>query len=217
RNTPKMVRDMRSFREYVRGSSLRAFHHRVEAESSQTPAQSVQKVSAWLQSQGYKLKTRQDGRSVMVAAKKGAANRLGYIFAHAAIVVIAVGGLLDSELPVRMQVWFGGKTPITENMLISEVPPSGWLPAGNPSYRSNMLLPEGSRSASGIVAVDDGVLVQPIPFSIKLNKFDVSYYSTGMPSSFKSFVEVTDPETGETFESLIEVNEPLRYKGVTVY
>src|SRR5690606_25820936 len=94
RNTPKMVRDMRSFREYVRGSSLRAFHHRVEAESSQTPAQSVQKVSAWLQSQGYKLKTRQDGRSVMVAAKKGAANRLGYIFAHAAIVVIAVGGLL---------------------------------------------------------------------------------------------------------------------------
>lgn len=217
RNTPKMVRDMRSFREYVRGSSLRAFHHRVEAESSQTPAQSVQKVSAWLRSQGYKLKTRQDGRSVMVAAKKGAANRLGYIFAHAAIVVIAVGGLLDSELPVRMQVWFGGKTPITENMLISEVPPSGWLPAGNPSYRSNMLLPEGSRSASGIVAVDDGVLVQPIPFSIKLNKFDVSYYSTGMPSSFKSFVEVTDPETGETFESLIEVNEPLRYKGVTVY
>src|SRR5690606_2013465 len=185
--------------------------------SSQTPAQSVQTVRARLQSQSYKLKTRQDGRSVMVAAKKGAANRLGYIFAHAAIVVIAVGGLLDSELPVRMQVWFGGKTPITENMLISEVPPSGWLPAGNPSYRSNMLLPEGSRSASGIVAVDDGVLVQPIPFSIKLNKFDVSYYSTGMPSSFKSFVEVTDPETGETFESLIEVNEPLRYKGVTVY
>jgi len=217
RNTPKMVRDMRSFREYVRGSSLRAFHHRVEATSSETPAQSVQKVSAWLQSQGYKFKTRQDGRSVMIAAKKGAANRLGYIFAHAAIVVIAVGGLLDSELPVRMQVWFAGKTPITENMLISEVPPSGWLPAGNPSYRSNMLLPEGSRSASGIVAVDNGVLVQPIPFSIKLNKFDVSYYSTGMPSSFKSYVEVTDPETGETFERLIEVNEPLRYKGVTVY
>src|SRR5690606_18645206 len=93
----------------------------------------------------------------------------------------------------------------------------GRLPAVNPSFRANMLLPEGSSSASGIVAVGDGVLVQPIPFSIKLNKFEVEYYSTGMPSSFKSYVEVNDPDTGESFERLIQVNEPLRYKGVTVY
>lgn len=217
RNTPKMVRDMRSFREYVRGSSLRAFHHRVEAETSQAPAQALQKIGPWLQAHGYRYKVRQDGDAIMLAAKKGAANRLGYIFAHAAIVVIAVGGLLDSELPVRLQVWLGGKQPITQNMLISEVPESGRLPAANPSFRANMLLPEGSRSASGIVAVGDGVLVQPMPFSIKLNKFQVDYYSTGMPSSFKSYVEVNDPDTGESFERLIEVNEPLRYKGVTVY
>src|SRR3546814_179760 len=123
---------------------------------------------------------------------------LGYIFAHAAIVVICIGGLLDSELPVRLQVWLGGKQPITQNMLISEVPEVGRLSAANPSFRANMLLPEGSRSASGIVAVDDGVLVQPLPFTIKLNKFDVEYYSTGMPSSFKSYVEVSDPDSGET-------------------
>jgi cytochrome c biogenesis protein len=38
-----------------------------------------------------------------------------------------------------------------------------------------------------------------------------------MPSSFKSEVEVTDPDTGKSFNQTIEVNEPLRYKGVTVY
>lgn len=217
RNAPKMVRDMRSFREYVRGSSLRAFHHRVEADTAGTPGQAVQKLGAWLEKNGYRYKTREDGEAIMLAAKKGASNRLGYIFAHAAIVVIAVGGLLDSELPVRLQVWLGGKQPITQNMLISEVPEVGRLSAANPSFRANMLLPEGSRSASGIVAVDDGVLVQPLPFTIKLNKFDVEYYSTGMPSSFKSYVEVSDPDSGETFERVIEVNEPLRYKGVTVY
>ncbi|HUH88686.1 MAG TPA: cytochrome c biogenesis protein ResB [Pusillimonas sp.] len=217
RNTPKMVRDMRSFREYVRGSSLRAFHHRVETTSTQAPEQALNKIGPWLKQHGYRFKTRQDGESLMLAAKKGSSNRLGYIFAHAAIVVIAVGGLLDSELPVRLQVLLGGKQAITQNMLISEVPEQGRLPAANPSFRANMMLPEGSRSASGIVAVADGVLVQPLPFSIKLNKFDVDYYSTGMPSSFKSYVEITDPDTGETFDSLIEVNEPLRYKGVTVY
>ncbi len=50
-----------------------------------------------------------------------------------------------------------------------------------------------------------------------LKKFFVDYYSTGMPSRFASEVEVRDPATGKTFDETIEVNEPLRYKGVTVY
>ncbi|WP_084136068.1 cytochrome c biogenesis protein ResB [Pollutimonas bauzanensis] len=217
RNSPKMVHDARSFREYVRGSSLRSFHHRVEATAQASPAESLARIQQWLGSQGYKFKVRQDGASMLLAAKKGGANRLGYIFAHAAIVVICVGGLLDSELPVRLQVWLGGKVPITENMLISQVPDSGRLSARNPSFRANMMVPEGAQSSSGVVSVDNGVLVQPLPFSLKLNKFLVDYYSTGMPSSFKSEVEVTDPQTGKSFSQTIEVNEPLRYKGVTVY
>src|SRR3546814_10802725 len=84
RNAPKMVRDMRSFREYVRGSSLRSFHHRVETIAPIAPADSLARVQDWLSKQGYKSKLRQDGDSVMLAAKKGSANRLGYIFAHAA-------------------------------------------------------------------------------------------------------------------------------------
>lgn len=217
RNSPKMVRDARSFREYIRGSSLRSFHHRVEVTSKASPTESLARIQQWLGAEGYKFKVRQDGDSVLLAAKKGSANRLGYIFAHAAIVIICVGGLLDSELPVRLQVWLGGKVPITENMLISEVPDSGRLSARNPSFRANMMVPEGAQSSSGVISVDDGVLVQPLPFSLKLNKFLVDYYSTGMPSSFKSEVEVTDPGTGKSFSQVIEVNEPLRYKGVTVY
>ncbi|MCI2807951.1 cytochrome c biogenesis protein ResB [Eoetvoesiella caeni] len=217
RNAPKMMRDARSFREYVRGSSLRAFHHRVEVVSPLAPEAAVERIKGWLGGQGYKWKLRVDGEGMLLAAKKGSANRLGYIFAHTAIVIICVGGLLDSELLVRAQVWLGGKQPITQNMLIADVPESGRLPAANPSFRANMLIPDGSQSASAIVSVDDGVLVQPLPFSIKLNKFDIQYYSTGMPSSFKSDVDVTDHETGKTFSQVIEVNEPLRYKGVTVY
>ena len=153
----------------------------------------------------------------MLAAKKGSSNRLGYIFGHVAIVVICIGGLMDSELPVKLQVWLGGKTPITENMLISEVPPEGRLSVSNPSFRANMLVPDGARTATAVVNVDEGVLVQPIPFVLELKQFLIDYYSTGMPSSFKSEVVITDPETGESFEQVIEVNEPLRYKGVTVY
>ena len=65
--------------------------------------------------------------------------------------------------------------------------------------------------------MDDGALVQPLPFTLKLKKFDVEFYSTGMPSRFASQVEVIDPENDKKFDTTIEVNEPLRYRGVTVY
>lgn len=217
RNTPKFVRDARSFREYVRGSSLRAFPNRVEGQVGAPLEQTRDQVQKLLRSMGYRFKVRDDGNELLLAAKKGGANRLGYIFTHAAIVVICVGGLLDSELPVRMQMWMNGKTPIVENMLISEVPESGRLPMANPSFKAHLLIPEGNQSSHALISAGDGVLVQPLPFSIRLNRFLVDYYSTGMPSSFKSEVLVTDRETGESFEQTIEVNEPLRYKGVTVY
>ena len=212
RNAPKMIREMRTFKEHVRGGSLKAFPHRVELESAGAPEHNREQVQGWLQSQGYAVRVRQDDDgSMMMAAKKGSANKLGYIFAHLAIVVICVGGLLDSELPVRLQVWLGGKQPITENMLISQVPESGRLGLGNPSFRANMLVPEGARTATAVVNSGEGVLIQPLPFALELKRFLVEYYSTGMPSSFKSEVEVTDPVTGDTFERTIEVNEPLRY------
>lgn len=217
RTAPKMVKDARTFREHIRASSLRAFHHRVECRAAGDVPATESQVRGWLKRQGYAVRERRDGDGVLLAAKRGSANRLGYIFAHTAIVVICIGGLLDSELPVRLQIWLGGKQPVFENMMISDVPASGKLSVGNPSYRANVLISEGERASNAIVLVGDGALVQPLPFQIHLRKFNIDYYSTGMPSRFASEVTVTDPASGEQFDQVIEVNEPLRYKGVTVY
>ncbi len=217
RNAPKMLRDARSFREHVREGSLRAFPHRVETTEPTGVPQTVTGLKALLGRMGYAVRVREAQDGVLLAAKKGSANRLGYVFAHAAMVIICIGGLLDSELPVRLQVMFGGKQPIVENMLISEVPESGRLSVNNPSFRASVLVPEGGQASTAVVMVGDGALVQPMPFTLKLKKFIVDYYSTGMPSRFASEVEVTDPDTGKTFDSTIEVNEPLRFKGMTVY
>ncbi len=217
RNAPKMLKEANSFREQIRTSSLRSFHHRVELDTPRDITSASGSVQAWLKKQGYGLRLRTEGDAVLIAAKKGSGNRLGYIFAHAAIVIICVGGLLDSELPVRLQIWLFGKTPIVENMLIADVPAQGRLSLRNPSYRANVLVPEGSARDTAVVNVDDGALVQPLPFSLKLKKFIVDYYSTGMPSRFASEVEVTDPDTGKSFDATIQVNEPLHFKGVTVY
>ncbi|MFX7879417.1 cytochrome c biogenesis protein ResB, partial [Acinetobacter baumannii] len=76
-------------------------------------------------------------------AKAGAANKLGYILAHAAIVVICIGGLLDGDMLIRAQMWFGGKTPISGNSVINEIPPQHRLSSSNPGFRGNAFVPEG--------------------------------------------------------------------------
>nr|WP_179591013.1 cytochrome c biogenesis protein ResB [Pigmentiphaga litoralis] len=217
RNAPKMIKEMRTYREHMRESSFNSFHHRAHVDGAVPVDEAVEASAALLKRRGYKLRLRQDGDATLIAAKTGTGNRLGYIFAHAAIVIICIGGLLDSEMPVRLQVWLGSKAPLHDNMAIADVPPSGRLSIDNPSFRANVLIPEGGQSRNAIVLVGDGAMVQPLPFTIELKKFIVEYYSTGMPRLFASEVEVTDGETGDKFPAKIEVNEPLRYKGVTVY
>lgn len=217
RNAPKMLKDMRSWRENVREQSLRNFHHRSEWAAPASRAVFAQQLAGRIAASGYKVKIVDKENAILISAKQGAANKWGYIFAHAAIVIICIGGLLDSDLPIRFQEWYYGKTPFSGNGVIAEIPARHRLGLGNPTFRGNTLIPEGGSSKTAIVAQQSGVLIQELPFTIKLEKFVIDFYSTGMPKLFASEVTVTDHETGKSFPATIKVNEPLIYKGLAVY
>ncbi len=217
RNAPKMLRDMRSWRESVREDSLRNFHHKTEWTAPGSPVVLASQTAQRLGNAGYRVKMVDKPNGVLVAAKKGAANKFGYIFAHSAIVIILLGGLLDSDLPIRFQQWFMGKTPYAGSGLISAIPARHRLGLGNPSFRGNTMIPEGQNSSTAVLPQSNGVLIQELPFTIHLNKFIVDFYSTGMPKLFASEVTIHDPETGKTFPASIKVNQPLIYRGVAIY
>lgn len=217
RNAPKMMKDMRSWRDTVREQSLRNFHHRSEWQSSNARAKVTEQILAHLTRIGYRFKLVEKEGATLIAAKQGAANKWGYIFAHSAIVIICVGGLLDSDLSIRFHQWFMGKVPFEGSGIISKIPEQHRLSLANPTFRGNTMIPEGASSSTAILPQASGVLVQDLPFTIKLKKFTIDFYSTGMPKLFASDVEVTDHETGKSFSSVIKVNEPLIYKGIAVY
>jgi cytochrome c biogenesis protein len=225
RNTPSMLREMHSFKDRMGRAGVLAHPHRGQSTQPVSIASAAQAVTAHLQQAGYRLSTKQRSSDplsqaddeLMIAAKKGTHNRWGYLLAHGGMVVILVGGLLDSELPLRAIAAIHGALPIHGNQLVSKTPAVSRLPAGNPSYRANVLIPEGASTQHAIVNYQDGVLIQPLPFELTLKKFNVEYYSTGMPKLFTSDVLVRDPDSGKTFEKRIIVNEPLTYKGVTIY
>ncbi|ATQ73862.1 cytochrome C biogenesis protein ResB [Massilia violaceinigra] len=217
RNAPKMIKDMRSWRENVRETSLRNFHHKAEWSAPLSRAELARQSAARLVDAGYAAKIVEKENGTLVAAKKGAANKFGYIFAHSSIIIILVGGMLDSDIPIQFQEWFLGKKPFVGGGLISQIPAENRLSLSNPTYRGNTLIPEGQSSDIAIIARPDGSLLQPLPFTIELKRFIIDFYSTGMPKLFASEVMIRDHETGKTFPATIKVNEPLIYKGVAVY
>ena len=221
RNAPKILADLNQVKENVREQSLKAFGHRAEGVLAESPEAAAHRIGQTLVHSGWKVKLQHrpgpDGGGWMVAAKKGSANKLGYIAAHSAIVLVCVGGLLDGDLIVRAQMWLGDKSTYTGGGMIADVPQQHRLSASNPTFRANLLVAEGAQSGTAILNQPGGVLLQDLPFSIELKKFIVEYYSTGMPKLFASDIIIHDKETGEKIPARVEVNHPASHRGIEIY
>ncbi len=225
RNTPQIWRDLQNFKEHLRESSFKAFHHNAAWQSSATnPQQSVQGVHKIFAELGWKTKTQVRtgdangvGQGTLIAAKAGNGHKLGYIAAHSAIVLVCAGGLLDGDMLTRAQMWWGDKTVFVGGGMIADVPASSRLPANNPAYRANLLVAEGQTSGTAILQQPTGVLLQELPFAIELKKFVVEHYSTGMPKLFASDIIIHDKTNGSQTPARVEVNHPVNYKGVNIF
>lgn len=96
RNAPLMIKEWQVYKENATEKSLRLFSHQASVPAQQSPALLQEKLGAFLTSERYRFKTQQHGNGdMLIAAKLGTHQRLGYIFTHVAIVVICFGGLLD--------------------------------------------------------------------------------------------------------------------------
>ncbi len=217
RNLPKIAADWSQYKEHLREKSLLAFAHKGQAVVADAPDTTLARVSELLVGQGWhaKVQTRPDG--VMIAARKGRPNKIGYLAAHAAIVLICIGGLLDGDLMVRAQMALHGKTVFSGGGQIPDVPGQHRLDADNPTYRGNLFVPEGLKAGTAVLNMPGGVVLQELPFDVELKQFIVEYYPTGMPRLFASEIVVHDHETGEAIPHRVEVNKPAYHRGVAIY
>jgi cytochrome c biogenesis protein len=221
RQAPKIFTDLRTLKEGMREQALQSFKHRAQGHLAGEPQALAHRMGEVLARSGWKVKLQQRttprGQGWMVAARAGAANKIGYLAAHSAIVLVCLGGLSDGDLIVRAQMLLGGKTPYAGGGMIADVPAQHRLSPANPTFRGNVLVAEGMQSATAVLAQSDGILLQDLPFSIELKKFIVEYYSTGMPKLFASEIVIHDKETGEAVPARVEVNHPARWRGIEIY
>ncbi|HEX5355664.1 MAG TPA: cytochrome c biogenesis protein ResB, partial [Aquabacterium sp.] len=199
--------------------ALQAFPHKAAGVVGKPLEPMREHVIQLLALQGWSVKTQQREASAkgeagfMIAARLGAVNKLGYIAAHSAIVLICLGGLFDGDLIVKAQAWLQDLKPFkggveTERSRLNE---------NNPAYRAQLFVPEGQRTNAAVITMEQGMLVQPLPFDIELKKFTVDYYSTGMPKRFASDIIIHDARAKVSKPFTVEVNHPITYAGVTIF
>ena len=217
RNVPHMLQDMRSYRLGVRFNSLNAFHCKHQWQLTAPAEAVVRRLQSVLKEFRFSTSHKQFEHHQVVAAKKGAANRLGYLFTHGAIVIICIGGLLDGNLPLKWRAFTGDITIETRDIPASQVPAASRLSVDNPSFRGSVNIPEGSSANIAFLNLRDGYLVQPLPFTIEVRDFRIEHYSSGQPKSFESDLVIRDDALDAPLEQTIAVNHPLLYRGYAIY
>ncbi len=211
-----MMKEMRAFKEHARETSLRLFKLHAHIPAGEFDA-AESRIKDYLDRTGFTRRTNSREDGVLIAGKRGAWSRWGYFLAHGGLVVICLGGLLDGNLPLKLQMALGGKQATPGDQLMTEIPPASRLGVDNWSYRGNIFIPEGRSSDQAVVNIDDGLLLQALPFIVSLKKFHVDHYETGQPKRFASDIILTDKQTGKSLTRTIEVNKPFEYDGITLY
>ena len=217
RQSVPIMREIRGFRERAREASLRLFAHHTSLAPTLPPQARRDAVTVYLAGAGFRFRVDEREDGALIAARQGATGRIGYFLAHGAIVLICVGGLLDGNLPLAWQMKLGGKAPASGDQPVARIPASARLDRSNWSYRGNIYIPEGGDTDFAVLNVDDGVLLQPLPFKVALKRFRIDHYPSGMPRRYASDLVLTDSDGGQSFERTLEVNKPIEYRGVTLF
>jgi cytochrome c biogenesis protein len=90
----------------------------------------------------------------------------------------------------------------------------GALMGSYAGLKGTMTLAAGE--TSGEVQLADGRGVAELPFLVRCDKFDISFYDTGAPKEFRADLAIID-KGREVLNAPIVVNGPLTYKGITFY
>ncbi len=164
--------------------------HQVQVNDSHEAVSKL--ATAWLTRKGWKAASRNKENGLLLFAQKGAWTRYGVYAVHISILTILLGAII-------------GSPTVAEKIL------------HNPqfAFKGGVLLPE-QRSTNRIFSYDEEEHSLPLGFTVRCNFFDIDFYDNGMPKEFVSGLTILEGDK-EILTKEIEVNKPLKYKGVTFY
>ena len=168
---------------------------RFSLKRSQDSPLGLQEEAAWVRQfftrHGFKAQERQTDGKILLFAQKAPWSRFGVYVVHASILIILAGAILGSPAFARKV-----------------------LRQDNFAYKGFVMLPE--QASTDHIMANRCNLPVDLGFTIRCDHFHIEFYDNAMPKTYRS--KVTILENGkEVLQRDIEVNQPLKYKGVTFY
>ncbi|WP_081633242.1 cytochrome c biogenesis protein ResB [Spiribacter salinus] len=217
RHMPSVWREITRYRTHVREQSLMALSQHRRWRCAEAPAQMAAVAETAFHAHGFRTRVETRGDATVIAGMKGRATRMGYVLTHVAVVVIAVGALVDGNIMLKIREMTGDLAVETRDLPVSQVPGRSWLEPESGSFRGNVTIPEESNSGVAFLQVRDGYVVQELPFEIFVEDFRIDHYPNGMPRAYESDLVIHDPTLDEPIRETISVNHPLTHRGHTIY
>lgn len=152
----------------------------------------LEKARSFLSRKGWKAKQRDKDGNQLLFSQKGAWSRFGVYTVHSSILIILLGAII-------------GSPRVANNILRNPMH----------AFKGSISIPETQQSDVIYSFLTGSQL--PLGFTVRCDYFNIEYYpNTSMPKDYLS--KLTVLENGEeVLSTIIEVNNPLIYKGVTFY
>lgn len=182
-------------------------------------------VESAIKSAGFKVAEQKESHGYQFYGQKGNHTRLGIFITHLSIIVILAGAIIGIFLG------FNGSVLIPEGSSIGTVATRSRNLSAEEEMeqriiRNAMYLSGGNAAmAAGRLGVEEGHLrarmkrlgILPLGFSLRCDDFETEFYeNTDMPKEYSSVLTVIE-DGKEVLSKRIEVNSPLKYKGITFY
>lgn len=175
---------------------------------------------------GFKFTELQEAGGYQFYAEKGRTSRLGVYITHFSIILILLGAIAGIIFGFNGMI----NIPEGEAYSVALTQPRGQFIEQDTEDKQRIwdAMDEARGSVSGaalMLGISDKALrarmkwlgLQPLGFTVKVNDFDVSYYANSeTPKEFSSHLTVYDGGK-KVMEKSIQVNDPLKYKGITFY
>jgi len=127
-------------------------------------------------------------------AQKGMYSRLGVYVLHLSIIIVFLGAIIGKNFGIEkayINLEEGQETSVAYKTVLS-------------------------KNKANIAAQPESHVID-LGFTVRCEKFTVSFYENGMPKEFKSILTIKDNGKTVIDKRPVIVNAPLTYKGITLY
>ena len=153
--------------------------------------ESADKIADTLQGMGWTMQRRERENGLLLFSQKGGWTRFGVYIVHISILVIMLGAVIGSPM-------------ISKNIFKSE----------NFAFKGNVMLPE-FQEIDEVYSFDDSKSIK-LGFTVRCDFFNIEFYPNGMAKDYLSRLAIVE-DGQDKVNTMIEVNQPLTYNGITFY